>query len=108
MRNLKSIDMGANSILNLIRFQPLAYQRLVVPSLQLKLSSINQNPSVNVELSSFFNVKGAFFMVHILEYVVDVDVYCSHSVETFFCSRRGEFIVITRCMVRDSMPQRLL
>ena len=33
-------------------------------------------------------------MVDALEDVVDVVVHCSHSVEPFFCSGRGEFIVV--------------
>ena len=33
-------------------------------------------------------------MVHLFEDIVDVLAYCSHSIELFFCSRGGEFVVI--------------
>ena len=55
---------------------------------------MNQNPIVNVELSSFFNMQSALFIVAMFEYVVDIVGHCSHSVESFFYSRRGEFVVV--------------
>ena len=33
-------------------------------------------------------------MVDTFEHVVDVVVHCSHSIKPFFCSGRGEFVVI--------------
>ena len=33
-------------------------------------------------------------MVDAVEHVVDMVVYCSHSVEPFFCGWRGEFVVV--------------
>ena len=39
-------------------------------------------------------MQGASFIVDALEDIVDVVVHCSHSVETFFCSGRREFIVV--------------
>ena len=33
-------------------------------------------------------------MVNVLEDVVNVVVHSSHSVETFFCGRGGEFVVV--------------
>ena len=60
----------------------------------MKVLSINQNPIVNVELSSLFNMQVASLMVDTLEYVVDGVVHCSHSVEPFFCSGVGEFVVV--------------
>ena len=59
LRNLKSIGMGANRFYDLVRSKAVARQGLIVPSLNLKVSSIHQNPIVNVELSSFFNMKDA-------------------------------------------------
>ena len=35
-------------------------------------------------------------MVDALEDVVDVVVHYSHSVEPFFCGRRGEFVVVIK------------
>ena len=35
-------------------------------------------------------------MVNMLEYVVNMVVYCSHSVEAFFCGRGGEFVVVIK------------
>ena len=60
----------------------------------MEVSPINQNPIVNVELSCFFYMQGASFIVDGLEDVVDVVVHCRYSVEPSFCGRRGEFIVI--------------
>ena len=60
----------------------------------MEVSPINQNPIVNVELSCFFNMQGALFIVDVLEDVVDMVVHCSHSVEPFFCSGGGEFVVV--------------
>ena len=47
-----------------------------------------------MELSSFFNMQGALFMVDTLKDIVDVIVHCSHSVEPFYCGGRGEFVVV--------------
>ena len=33
-------------------------------------------------------------MVDAVEHVVDMVVYCSYSVETFICGRRGDFVVV--------------
>ena len=55
---------------------------------------VNENPITNVELCSIFNMKCAAFRVNAFEDIMDVIVYCSHSVKTFFCSRSGEFVVI--------------
>ena len=60
----------------------------------MEVSSINQNPIVSVELSWFFNMQGASFVVDAFQDVVDVVVHCSHSVEPFFCGWRGESVVV--------------
>ena len=60
----------------------------------MEVSPINQNPIVNVELSRFFNMQGALFMVDALKDVMNMVVYCSYSVEPFFCGRGGEFVVV--------------
>ena len=60
----------------------------------MEVSPINQNPIVNVELSCFFNMQGASYIVDALEDDVDVVVYCSHAVEPFFCGWRGDFVVV--------------
>ena len=39
-------------------------------------------------------MKSTLFMVNTLEDVVDMVVHCGNSVELFFCSGRGEFVVI--------------
>ena len=65
-----------------------------MPSLYLEVSSINQNPIVNIEVSSFFNMKVPSFVVDSFEDLVDLGLYCSHSMEPFFCSGGGEFVVI--------------
>ena len=33
-------------------------------------------------------------MVNTFEYVVDIVVHCSYSIETCFCPTRGEFIIV--------------
>ena len=55
---------------------------------------MNQDTIVNIEVSSFFNLKVASFVVDLFEDVVDVVMHCSHSVEPFFCSEGGEFVVV--------------
>ena len=54
--------------------------------------SVNQDSIVDIEVSGFFNVKDACFVVYLFEDVVDVVVYCTYSVEPFFYSGEGEFI----------------
>ena len=60
----------------------------------MKVLSINQDPIVNIEVSSFFNMKVALFVIDSFEEVVDIVMHCSHSVELFFCSGGGEFVVV--------------
>ena len=67
--------------------------RISIPCLHLEALSINQDPIVNVELSSFFHMKSGLFIVDAFKYIMDVVVHYSHSFEPFFCSRRGEFVV---------------
>ena len=62
----------------------------------MKVSSINQTPIVNLELSSFVHRKCASFMLDTVGDVVHMVVHSSHSVETFFCSRREEFVVVVK------------
>ena len=57
---------------------------------------MNQDPIINVALSSFFNTKSTSFVGDVLENVIDIIMYCSQSVEPFFNSRRGEFIVVIK------------
>ena len=95
LRNPKSISMGAKNFSNLVRSKLFACQGLIVPSLNLKVLSINVNPIVNVELSSFFNMKSPLFIIDTSEDVMDVVVYSSHYVKPFFGGLRGEFIVFT-------------
>ena len=92
--NLKSIGIGGNSFHDLVMSKPFGYEERLVPSLALKVLCINQNPIVNVELSSFFNVKDASFVVDAFEDVVDMGVYCSYSVQPVFCSSGSEFVVV--------------
>ena len=65
-----------------------------MPSLHLVILSINQNPIINVELSSFFNIKGPSFIADVFEDIMDVVVYCSHSVRGFLCRWPGKFVVV--------------
>ena len=95
LKNLNWICMGADSFYDLVRSQPFACQTLIVPSLNLKVLFVNQDPIVNVEMSSFFNMQGASFMVDIFEYSVDVVVYGSHVVKLFMRSGRAEFVVVS-------------
>ena len=49
---------------------------------------------VNIELSSFLNLKGDAFVVDAFEEIMIVIVHCSYSMEPFFCNRKGEFVVV--------------
>ena len=55
---------------------------------------MNQDPIIKVKLSSVFIMKRASFVVNSFKHVMNVVVYTSHSVEQFFCSRRGELVVV--------------
>ena len=56
--------------------------------------SIHQNAIINVEASSFFNIKYTSFVVDLLEDVVNLIMHCSHSVDPFFCGARGQLVVM--------------
>ena len=60
----------------------------------MEVSPIKQNLIVTVELSRFFNMQGASFMVDALENIMHMVVYCSHSIKPFFCGGGGEFVVV--------------
>ena len=62
----------------------------------MEVLSINQDPIVNIELSSSFNMKSSSFMVDAFEHVMDVVVQCSYSVEAFFCGCRAVFLVVIK------------
>ena len=64
--------------------------------LHLQVLSATQDPIINVEVSSFFNMKGASFVVDSFEYVVDVVMHCSNSVKPFFCRRGGGCVVVIK------------
>ena len=96
LRNLKLVGVETNSFYNLVRSKPFVCQGLIIPSLHLEVSSINQDPVVNVKVSCIFNMKDASLVVHLFEDVVNVVVYCSYSIKLFFCGRRAEFVVIVK------------
>ena len=56
----------------------------------MKASSVNQDLMVNIELSSFFSMKGASVVLDVFEDVMDVVIYCSHSVKLLLCSEMEE------------------
>ena len=58
--------------------------------------SINQDPIVNVELSIIFNMKSTSFAVDMFKINMHVVVHYSYFVESWFCSRREEFVVIMK------------
>ena len=62
----------------------------------MEVSSINEDPIIDIEVSGFLNMKGASFVVDALEDVVDVFVHCSHSMKPLFCCGRGEFILVIK------------
>ena len=80
LRNLKSVGMRTNSFHDLIRFKLFSYQQLIIPSLHLKVSSINHDTIVNVEVSGIFNIEVASFMIDLFEDILVVFVHCSLSV----------------------------
>ena len=94
LKNFKSIGMRTNSFHDFVRSKPLVCQGLIIPTLHLKVSSINQDPIVNIEVSCFLNMKGASFMVDSFKDIMDVVVHYSHLVKAFFCGKGGEFVVV--------------
>ena len=49
---------------------------------------------VNIEVSSFFNMKGASFVVDSFVDIVYMVMYWRYLVEPVFCGGEGEFIVV--------------
>ena len=96
LRNLKLIGIEANSFCDLVRFEPFVSQGLIIPILHLKALSVNQDPIINIEVSSYFNMKGTSFVVDLFKDVVDVVVHYSPSIQPFFCSGEGEFVVVVK------------
>ena len=62
----------------------------------MKLSSINQDPIVDVEVSRFYNMKVALFVLDSFEDVVDVVMHYCSSVKPFLCIGVGEFVVVIK------------
>jgi hypothetical protein len=60
----------------------------------LEVAAVDQYPIINGKFPGIFNVDGASLNVYLLEGMVDLVMYGSHSIEPFFGSGRGEFIVI--------------
>ena len=87
LRNLKSVGIEDDSFYDLVRSKPFTCWGFVVPSVNLKVSSIYQNSIINVEVLGFFNMKGASFVVDSVKNMVDIVLHCSNSIEPFFCSR---------------------
>ena len=55
---------------------------------------MKQNLIVNVKLPSIFSMKVTSSIVASFEDVVDMVVHYSNFIEPFFCSQRGEFVVV--------------
>ena len=66
----------------------------MVPSLCLEVLSINQNPIVNVELSSILHIQGTLFVVDALVDIMHMVAHYSHLVEAFLSGRRGNVVVV--------------
>ena len=60
----------------------------------MKCSSINQNTIINIEVSGAFKIKTASFLGDSFTDIMDMVMYCNHSMEPFLCSRRGDTVVI--------------
>ena len=73
---------------------PFAYQELIVPSVHTEISFVQQDPIVDLESPSFFNIKYASFVVEGLVDVMNVVVQCSHTVKALFCGGRVKFAVV--------------
>ena len=56
--NVKSVGMAANGFYDLARSQPFVCQGPIVSSIYLEVSSVNYHPILEVEVSSFFQMKG--------------------------------------------------
>ena len=49
---------------------------------------------MNMEGCGIFNMNDALFIVDLLKDIVDMVVYCSHSVKPFFCASGEAFVVV--------------
>ena len=68
---------------------------------------VNQDPVVNSKLACLFDMNSTSFYVHLFEGVVDLVMHGCHSVQPFFRSRGGEFLVIVEGDGARSQPYRL-
>ena len=84
LRNLQSIGIGDNSCYNLVIFDLFASQGLAIPSLCLKVLFVNQNQIVDIKQSGLFDMEGALFIVHSLKDIMDIVIYCSHSIKQLY------------------------
>ena len=57
---------------------------------------MNQDLSIDIELSCFFDVEGTLFIVDSFEEIINVVVHSSYYIKLFFCSGRGYFVVINK------------
>ena len=94
LTNFKLVGVGTNCFYKLVRCKLFACQGLIIPILYLEVSSINQNPIIDVEVSGFLNMKGPSFMVDSFADILDVVVYYIHFIEPFFYNAVGEVIVV--------------
>ena len=60
----------------------------------MKVSSINQDPIINIVVSRFLNMEVASFVVDLFKNVMDLVVHFSYSVVPYFCGRGEEFLVV--------------
>ena len=65
----------------------------------MAVSSINQDPIVNIEWYSFLNMQDTSFVINSFGNVVDVLIYTTHSRDAFFCGGVGKFIVVIQVYI---------
>ena len=96
LKKLKLTGMGANGFYDLVRSHLFACKGLVVPSLDLEVSSVNQDQLIHLEVSCFFNMQGPSFVIDTFTENMYVVLHSSHYILPFFCSGRAEFTVVMK------------
>ena len=69
---------------------------MVISSFYLYVVAVNQDLVVNSKLACLYDMNGTSFDVDLLEGVVDLVVDGCHSVQPFFGSGGGEFVVVVQ------------
>jgi len=85
--DFQSICMSTNSLNDLVWPYLLIGESSIVAYLYLKGPAVHQYSVINSKSSCFFDVDCTLFVINLLKSIINLVVYCGHSVKPFFRSR---------------------